>query len=68
VVIATRHDGSTGWRTQSRGVEVVVAKAIFRKAVNVRRINQAAEGTQMTEACVVEQEYNDVGCAGRRLG
>jgi hypothetical protein len=49
-------------------VEVVVAKAIFRQAVDVRRINQAAEGTQMAEARVVEQEYDGVGRAGRWFG
>ena len=68
MVIAPRHDCSTGWRTQRRCVEVVVAQAIFRKAVNVRRIRQAAEGPQMSKARVVEQEYNDVGRAGRWFG
>ena len=48
-------------------MEVIVEEPVVGQPIDVRRLDETAEGAQMAEARVVQQEDHDVRRTGRRL-
>ena len=59
--ISTSHDASARRRAQCRRVKIVEPQPIGRQLVDVRRVNQSTEATELPEACIVEQKDDYVG-------
>src|SRR5262249_30208632 len=67
VVVAPGDEGSARRTAQCRRVEAVVPHYLRRKLVHRWRRNAAAEGAELAEAGVVDQDKDDVGRALGRL-
>src|SRR5262249_50234249 len=66
-MIAPRDERGTRRTTQGGGGKCVVAKSLRRKSVHRRGRNSAAEGAELPEAGVVNQDEDDVGRTLRGL-
>src|SRR5262245_7099421 len=60
-MIAPRDERGTRRTTQGGGVKFVVAKSLRRKSVHRRGRDSPAEGAELPEAGVVNQDEDDVG-------
>ena len=69
VVVAAGHQAAASWRAQRGRVEVRVAQASRRDALERRRVAEPAERRELPEADVVPDHHDDVRApAGGRLG
>jgi hypothetical protein len=67
MVVAPGDERSPCRAAQSGGVEAVVTQPLGRKLIHRGRRHAAAEGAELAEADVVDQDQDDVGRALRRL-
>ena len=67
VRVASRHERGARGRTQRGRVEVVVPKPPGRQSVDVGRLDQTSETSDLAKTRVVQEDEHDVGCSlGRR--
>ncbi len=63
VVVASGQQRLAGWRAQRGGVKAIVLQSAGGQSLGGGRLAGTAEGARRTEARVVEQDDQNVGCA-----
>src|SRR5262245_37369125 len=66
-MVASRNQRSAGWRTERGGVEHVVAQAIVRNPLKVRRLDGSAECAARSKSNVVRQDQKNIWSPFRRF-
>ena len=61
VMVASGQDAGARRRAERRRVHVVVAQAVRRQAVDIRRLDRAAVTAKLAKAGVVQHDEEDVG-------
>ena len=62
-MIAPSYDAGSGGRAQRCRVHVIIAQAVRRQRVQVRRLNEATETAQMPKTSIIKDNEQHIRCA-----